>query len=174
MKLLFLLLSCGLVNIAAFLCFSVMDALDQENFVTHLAFRITIAVLYTTAQFLVFSKLFFFGCCVSACKEDKKYVHNNVMGKQNLESIEFLRRESETFSLMKESMSLALFLIFSLITVTAIFFVFNTISQLGNEGLFYDLCSIFWCFNLCLILIYLALVADEIDELRIDFIGYMW
>ncbi len=164
----------GLVNIACFLCHSVQDALGRENLFTTLAFSITIALLFSTSLFLVFSKLFFFGCCVSACKEDKKYVNSKALRIQGQDSIEFLREESEIFSLMKESMSSSLCLVFSLITVTAIFFIFGTITNLAEGTFFYILCNIFWCFNLCLILIYMALVADEFDRLRIDFIGYMW
>ena len=77
-------------------------------------------------------------------------------------------------------MSTPLFIIFTCITVVDIFFIFTTIRNFSivlpnvEESVTHHLVDVFWCIQLSLILVYVGVVADEFNELRIAFIDHIW
>ena len=144
------------------------------------SFDSIIVVTFTVSQLAVFSNLYFFGCAVSICKENKSAGNLTSRERDAHDFIEFLKIESKVFLEMKESMSTPLFIIFTCITVVDIFFIFTTIRNFSivlpnvEESVTHHLVDVFWCIQLSLILVYVGVVADEFNELRIVFIDYIW
>ena len=139
-----------------------------------------IVVTFTVSQLALFSNLYLFGCAVSTFKENKSAGNLSSRERNAHDFIAFLKVESKVFLEMKESMSTPLFIIFTCITVVDIFFIFTTIRNFSlvlpnvEENMTEHLVDVLWCIQLSLILVYVVVVADEFNELRIAFIDYIW
>jgi hypothetical protein len=97
-------------------------------------------------------------------------------GKENdADCLYIFKKVLEEYVLFKDSISLSLFLIFTMLTVTSVLFINQAIhifvvdNEISNKLLFSS-----WCFVLCMILVYLCLVADQIEQTRHYFIHHMW
>ena len=85
-------------------------------------------------------------------------------------------KDLEDYILLKNSISLSLFLIFTMVTIISVLFIYQTIQlfMAGGDAILMKLLFCSWCFALCLILIYLCLVADETEQTRQAYIDHMW
>ena len=129
---------------------------------------------FLLSLFLVMCYLFFFGCCVSVSKIKIKEASDSVEDLQNNDCLEVFRIQLENYSKFKDSVSFGLFLIFTLQTIQAIFFIFNTIQMMGVESRLTSVCYVFWCLALLLIILYLGLAAEDMDQMRCLLIDNMW
>ena len=138
--------------------------------------QICILFLSLLSQTSVCSYLFIFGCCVSHCKnKTKKALLLNFNFDKSDNSILNIIEETKCFANLKESLSFGLLSIFSSLTIICIFMVFTTIrSFFAYDSATMMICNATWCANLCFILIYLAVVADQVDQLRMETIHKLW
>ena len=74
----------------------------------------------------------------------------------------------EEYQSIQNSVNIGLFIIFSLQTVNLAVFIYLNITHLGNLEM------IFWNLNNIAILIYIALVHDDVNEERIQFVDDLW
>ena len=88
--------------------------------------------------------------------------------------MQVFKTQLQNHIMFKESVSLGLFLIFTLLTIVLIFFVFITIGMSSTENILSVTSYIVWCIELMLIIVYLALAADDVDQIRLELINIMW
>ena len=100
---------------------------------------------------------------------------NNFIDSSEVNNTEYFAKEKEIFASVKESLSLGLFIMFSSLTIVTIFQIFITIKYISTTvGLAFEVSYTCWCIALASVLTYLALVADQFDQLRVSFLHYMW
>ena len=84
-------------------------------------------------------------------------------------------KETEMFASVKESLSLGLFIMFSSLTIVIIFQIFITIKYISaTDSLAFQVSYTCWCIALASVLSYLALVADQFENLRVTFLHHIW
>ena len=169
----------GLFNSSMFIVLTVKRLTDnEENWIAHLFTEIPMNLLYFSCQQLVFSHLLLFGCFVSSYKKKVMESIQAVFdsGKENdADCLYIFKKVLEEYVLFKDSISLSLFLIFTMLTVTSVLFINQAIhifvveKEISNKLLFSS-----WCFVLCMILVYLCLVADQTEQTRHTYIHHMW
>ena len=127
------------------------------------------------SQSLVFSYLFFFGCCVSVGQSKMENATELIEDQEEKNyCMQVFKTQLQNHIMFKESVSLGLFLIFTLLTIVLIFFVFITIGMSSTENILSKTSYIAWCIELMLIIVYLALAADDVDQIRLELINIMW
>ena len=135
---------------------------------------LTSSIFMCVAILLIFSHLYYFGCCVRKSKDEMIRL---VVDMEEFDGSNDKKYAAKCYDLLtsykqiQESVSLGLFLIFTLITIVSIFFIFISIT---TDGLFNTICGTLWCSALLLILGYLGLAADEADQVRINLVDNMW
>ena len=152
---------------------------QKEDWIIHICTGIIMNLCYFSSQQLVFSNLLLFGCFVSSYK---KKVTNRIQyvfdfGKESsVDCVQMFNKDLEDYILLKNSISLSLFLIFTMVTIISVLFIYQTIQlfMAGGDAILMKLLFCSWCFALCLILIYLCLVADETEQTRQAYIDHMW
>ena len=138
---------------------------------------VTGAMFYIVAILLIFSHLHFFGCCV---RESKNEMIQLVTDMEELDGEHDNKYTARCYDLLtsykqiRESVSLGLFVIFTLITIVSTFFIFISITNFEKDDLINSVCNIVWCSVCLLILIYLGLAADEADQARINLVDNLW
>ena len=84
-------------------------------------------------------------------------------------------KETEMFVNIKDSLSLGLFIMFSSLTIVIIFQIFITIKYISTtDSLAFQVSYTCWCIALASVLSYLALVADQFENLRVTFLHHIW
>ena len=137
---------------------------------------VSTVLLFNTfiSQSLVFSYLFFFGCCVSVGQSKMENATELIEDQEEKNyCMQVFKTQLQNHIMFKESVSLGLFLIFTLLTIVLIFFVFITIVS-NTENILSVTSYILWCLELMLIIVYLALAADDVDQIRLELINIMW
>ena len=161
-------------NFIIYACVIVSKLLITTS-VGEFAFLIISLLFCGIAQLLISCYLFFFGCCVSVGKSNTasatKLIEDHEEKNYCMQVFKMLLQKHIKF---KESVSLGLFLIFTLLTIVVIFFIFVTIRMLRTEFNMVVTCYIVYCIQLILIIVYLALAADDTDKIRLDLINTMW
>ncbi len=138
---------------------------------------VTGAMFYIVAILLIFSHLHFFGCCV---RESKNEMIQLVTDMEELDGENDQKYSARCYDLLtsykqiRESVSLGLFVIFTLITIVSTFFIFISITNFAGDDLINSVCNITWCSVCLLILVYLGLAADEADQARINLVDNLW
>ena len=131
------------------------------------------------SQLSICSHLYLFGTIVSNYGQ-KKYdeentVKENVSDRENGNNlVEHFEEVLENYRLFQKTVSLGLLMIFSLQTVSSIAIIYVTIQSYKGEKLFSFFINVHWSIVVCLILAYLALVAEDVDQSRLEVIDYLW
>ena len=151
---------------------------DQQVLDLQKIFSLTSALFYIVAILLIFSHLYFFGCCV---REGKDEMIQLVTDLDEFDGTDNDKKYANkcydllaSYKQIGESASLGLFLIFTLITIVFIFFTFISITNFAQDDLFLHICNIFWCSVCLLILVYLGLASDEADQARLHLVDNLW
>ncbi len=137
---------------------------------------VTSSMFYVVTILLIFSHLYIFGSCIRESKNQMRELvtdlddelHGSNDKKYTAKCYDLLT----SYKQMKESVSLGLFLIFTLNTIISTFFIFSSIIFLGE--LVDDICNILWCTVCLLILVYLGLACDEADQARLNLVDNLW
>ena len=150
---------------------------DQKDFGLQKIIYLSTAICYIIAILLMFSHLFFFGCCLRDSKIqmiDAVADMDECKESDDKKCANICKNLLKLYKQTKESVSFGLFLMFTLITIASIFFIFISINSFGKYHLFLDSCNIFWCMVFLLLLVYLGLASDEADQARLNLIENMW
>ncbi len=147
---------------------------DQEDFGLQKIIYLTTAICYIIAILLMFSHLFFFGCCLRDSKTQMIDAVAEFEKSDDKKCANICKNLLKLYKQTKESVSFGLFIMFTLITMASIFFIFNSINIFGKYHLFLDICNVFWCMVFLLLLVYLGLASDEADQARLNLIENMW
>ena len=147
------------------------ETLNPQKFL-----HVTISMSYLVTVLLILSHLYIFGCCIRKTKNKMRELVTDLDDeldgsndkKYTVKCYDLLT----SYKQMKESVSLGLFLIFTLITIISIFYIFSSIIFFGE--LVDDICNILWCTVCLLILVYLGLACDEADQARLNLVDNMW
>ncbi len=116
------------------------------------------------AELQILSFLFLLGCFIT---HYTKYLKEIASDEDSL-LIFSVKKAIEKYHLLQNSVSVGLLLIFSLHTVNLAFFIHLNI----KIGL--DLAFAFWNVNMIVILVYIALVADDVNQERLGFVDNLW
>ena len=128
-----------------------------------------VAMIYT--QISLFSYLYLFGCIVTIYQA-KTVEATGTCCVNVSEFIAYHKQVLMNYKLFKKSVSPGLFIIFTLQTISAILMVYVTIKI--SSGPFEIFVSSFcWSSGVCLILIYTALVSDDVEQSRQEWIDHL-
>ena len=122
-------------------------------------------------QMAICSHLFLFGCIVEMKKDnDIKHTFSN-----DQSIISYYKNCLTEYQKFKESVSVALFLFFTLKTVVTTLNIYVIIALFRDNDTWENLISqIFWCLVLCMYLVYLALVCDDFEVFQKSLISHLW
>ena len=130
---------------------------------------------------LLFSYLFYFGCIVSNYikKTNEALANDGTSSNKYTVQIENVLKE---YLIFQKSVSLGLFIILTLQTIAAIIVLYLNIVKLGillseassaaDMVIFWV--SVLWSLGTCLVLVYLCLVANDVDNIRLEVIHNLW
>ncbi len=182
--LLLLLTIIHIMHITGLLFWYIMESLEKEieNWLLEAATNLPGPMIWIiNGRCLLITYLFNFGCIASNyVKNTYKAIENDALcNKKYIVHIEKVLKE---YVIFKKSVSFGLFIILTLQTVAAIIVLYLTIVQLrtaDSETSFRADMVIFWVSLLwscatCLILVYLCLVATDVDTTRMDVIQHLW
>ena len=116
------------------------------------------------AEIQILSFLFMLGCVIT---HYTNYLKEIVSDRDSL-LIFSVKKAIENYHLLQNSVSVGLLLIFSLQTVNLAFFIYINI----KNG--FDPVMSFWNVNMIVILVYIALVADDVNQARLGFVDNLW
>ena len=116
------------------------------------------------AEIQILSFLFMLGCVVTYYT---KYLKEIVSDRDSL-LIFSVKKAIENYHLLQNSVSVGLLLIFSLQTVNLAFFIYINIKNGLNPV------PALWNVNMIVILVYIALVADDVNQARLGFVDNLW
>ena len=116
------------------------------------------------SELQILSFLFMLGCVIT---HYKLYLKEIATDRDDV-IIFSVKLAVEEYQSIQNSVNIGLFIIFSLQTVNLAVFIYLNITHLGNLEM------IFWNLNNIAILIYIALVHDDVNEERIQFVDDLW
>ena len=116
------------------------------------------------AEIQILSFLFMLGCVVTYYTN---YLKEIVSDRDSL-LIFSVKKAIENYHLLQNSVSVGLLLIFSLQTVNLAFFIYFNI-KIGLDPVMSS-----WNVNMIVILVYIALVADDVNQARLGFVDNLW
>ena len=150
----------------------------EEDWIAYLSPVILVNLNFICSQQLVHSHLLLFGCFVSSYKKKVMDRIQSVLdsGKEkDVDCVQLFNKDLEDYNQIRDSISLSLFLIFTMLTVASVLFINHTIQYfMFEDDIFSKLLFSTWCCFLCLILVYLCLVADETEQTRQAYIHHIW
>lgn len=145
---------------------------DQENWQLQLAVSIYIYIFALLSQVMILSNLFMFGCISSHFKTWIKEVHINAKTRY-VTLIDSAQEAVENYGSLKKSVSSGLFIIVSSQTVSLTLMIYSCIKVMKGP-LHFTIVYILWSLQICLVLVYIALVADDVDQERLKMIDEIW
>ena len=145
---------------------------DQENWQLQLAISIYIPLFGFFSQVMILSNLFMFGCISSHFKTWIKEVHVNAKTRC-VTLFDCTQEAVENYGSLKKSVSSGLFIIVSSQTVSLTLMIYSCIKVMRGP-LHFTIVYILWSFQICLVLVYIALVADDVDQERLNMIDEIW
>ena len=116
------------------------------------------------AEIQILSFLFMLGCVIT---HYTNYLKEIVSDRDSL-LIFSVKKAIENYHLLQNSVSVGLLLIFSLQTVNLAFFIYINIKNGLNPV------PALWNVNMIVILVYIALVADDVNQARLGFVDNLW
>ena len=156
--------------LTAFICFVLyefiyfFEQLETTNSKLAIVGKVGEHVCCIFAELQILSFLFILGCVVT---HYTKYFKDIASDDDSL-LILSVRKAIENYHLLQNSVSVGLLLIFSLQTVNLAFFIYFNI-KIGLHPV-----TSFWNVNMIVILVYIALVADDVNQARLGFVDNLW
>lgn len=151
---------------------SYFTSTDKNEELNH-AIQILYTLILGIALCNVCCHLFLLGCVVSDYKAKSEYVRINSYNKNNIETnFESVLNSYKSF---QESVSLGLFMIFTLQTIAAILITYVSIRAFMEfQNIEYTWGNTLWTGFVFGVIAYLAIIADDIDQLRLEVIDNLW
>ena len=148
-------------------------ASTDENEKINQAIQILYTLILGIALCNVCSHIFLLGCIVSDYKAKSENVRMDSDNRTNIETnFESVLISYKSF---QESVSLGLFMIFTLQTIAAILITYVSIKAFMEfQVITYTWGNTLWTGFVFGVITYLGLVADDIDQLRLEVIDNLW